>query len=382
VSPPHDQRAGTALEVWLRDRIRDRGPISFRDYMDACLYHPEHGYYASGEPRTGRRGHFLTSPELDPAFGALWCRAFENLWDACGSPSDFTVVEVGPGEGGFAAAMLSAAAGRFAAALRYVLVEPHAAVAERQRARLGGDARAVWRAGLSEVAPVAAGVVFANEVLDNLPVHVLERQDGKVYEVHVTASAGGLEEILLPISPLELADPEAWPAQGERVEIGIEAETLVGVAARLMERGAVALVDYGYADARARPRGTLVAYSSAGADGSVLESPGERDLTSHVDWGAIATSLEGAGLDVQPPVTQRDTLLALGITNLDLRLRAEHRDAIEAGAGAAAVRALSRRHALRALLDPGGLGGMQVVAGTKSVAWPLGRGPNGQRERR
>jgi SAM-dependent MidA family methyltransferase len=376
VSSPPDPRVGTALEDLLRDRIRDQGPISFRDYMNACLYHPDHGYYATGEVRTGRRGHFLTSPELDPAFGALWCGAFEGLWDACGSPSDFTVVELGPGEGGFAAAVLAAADGRFAAALRYVLVEPHGAVAERQRVRLGGDARVVWRAELSEVAPVGAGVVFANEVVDNLPVHVLERRDGKVYEVHVTASAGGLKEILLPISSAELADPERGPAEGERSEVGIEAGAVVGAAARLIERGAVVLVDYGYQDAGARPGGTVVSYSSAGADSSVLERSGERDITAHVDWRAVATSLERAGLDVRPPVTQRDALKALGITDLDLRLRAEHREAVATGAGAAAVRALSRRHALRALLDPGGLGGLQVVVGTKSVAWPLGKDSN------
>jgi SAM-dependent MidA family methyltransferase len=375
VSSPPGPRVGTALEDLLRDRIRHRGPISFRDYMDACLYHPDHGYYASGEVRTGRRGHFLTSPELDPAFGALWCRAFEELWEGCGAPSEFTVVEVGPGEGGFAAALLAAAAGRFAAALRYVLVEPHEAVAERQRARLGGDERAVWKAQLSEVAPVAAGVVFANEVLDNLPVHVLERRDDELYEVHVTAAAGGLEETLLPISSAELADPRAWPAEGERGEVGIEAGAMVAAAARLVERGGVVLVDYGYLDGRDRPRGTVVAYSSAGADGSILERPGERDITAHVNWRAVTTTLARAGFDVRPPVTQRDALVALGITDLDLRLRAEHREAIAAGAGAAAVRALSRRHALRALVDPGGLGGLQVVVGTKSVAWPLGTNP-------
>lgn len=369
MSPPHDQRLGTALEGLLRDEIRHRGPISFRDYMDACLYHPEHGYYASGEARTGRRGHFLTSPELDPAFGALWCRAFEELWEACGSPDDFTIVELGPGEGGFAAALLSAAAGRFAAALRYVLVEPHAAVAERQRARLGGDARAAWRPGLSNVAPVSAGVVFANEVLDNLPVHILERRDGRVLEVHVAAGAEGLEEILLPIAAVDPAEEKAWPAEGERHELGIEAGAMVDAAARLLKRGAVVLVDYGYTEATAHPRGTVVAYSSAGADSSVLARPGERDITAHVDWGTITSSLEGAGLDVRPPVTQRDTLLALGISDLDAGLRGEHEDAVDTGAGAAAVRALSRRQALRALLDPGGLGGLQVVVGTKSVAW-------------
>jgi NADH dehydrogenase [ubiquinone] 1 alpha subcomplex assembly factor 7 len=379
VSPPPDQGVGTALEGVLRERIRNRGPLSFRDYMDACLYHPEHGYYASGEVRTGRRGHFLTSPELDPAYGALWGRAFEELWEEGGAPSEFTVVEVGPGEGGFAAALLAAAAGRFADALRYVLVEPHRAVAERQRARLGGPRRAMWKAKLAEVAPVAAGVVFANEVLDNLPVHVLERRGGHVYEVHVTAAAGGLAEILLPISSAELADPAAWPAEGERSEVGIEAGAMVGAAARLVERGAAVFVDYGYTDAAAHPRGTVVAYSSAGADCSVVARPGERDITAHVDWGAVASSLEGAGLDARPPVTQRDTLLALGIEDFDRRLRAEHDEAAATGAGAAAVRALSRRHALRALLDPGGLGGMQVMVGTKSVAWRLEVGPSGSR---
>jgi SAM-dependent MidA family methyltransferase len=376
VSPPHDQRLGTPLEGLLRDVIRERGPISFRDYMDACLYHPEHGYYASGRARTGRRGHFVTSPELDPAFGALWSRAFEEVWEACGCPDDFTIVELGPGEGGFAAALLSAATGPFAAALRCVLVEPHATIATRQRARLGGDGRVVWRPGLPEVAPVSAGVVFANEVLDNLPVHVLERRGGQVLEVHVTASAEGLDEILLPVAAAEPAEERAEPAEGERHEVGIEAGAMVDAAARLLERGALVLVDYGYTDAAAHPRGTVVAYSSAGADDSVLERPGERDITSHVDWAAIATSLAGAGLDAQPPVTQRDTLLALGIQDLDRLLRAEHEEAIETGAGAAAVRALSRRYALRALLDPGGLGGLQVVVGTKSVAWTPGTGPN------
>jgi SAM-dependent MidA family methyltransferase len=344
--------------------------------MDACLYHPEHGYYASGAARTGRRGHFLTSPELDPAFGALWCRAFEGLWEACGSPSQFTVVELGPGEGGLAAALLAASAGGFAEALQYVLVEPHPAVAARQRARLGGS-RVQWRAGLSQVAHFPAGVVFANEVLDNLPVHVIERRGGDVCEVHVTVTAAGLEEDLLPPSRPELAARGASLAEGERREVGLEAEAVVGAAGGLLERGAVAFVDYGTAKGRARARGSVVAYSGGGADTSVLERPGERDITAHVDWGTIATSLRTAGLEVRPPVTQRDTLRALGITELDRQLRAEQEEAARTGAGAAAVRALSRRQALRALLDPGGLGGLQVLVATKSVAWPARGGPEG-----
>lgn len=377
MSPLRGRRVGTALEGLLRERIRNRGPISFRDFMDACLYHPEHGYYASGAARTGRRGHFLTSPELDPAFGALWCRAFEGWWEACGSPSQFTVAELGPGEGGLGAALLASSAGGFAEALQYVLVEPHPPVAARQRARLGEWSRVQWRAGLSQVAPFPAGVVFANEVLDNLPVHVIERRGGDVCEVHVTVTPAGLEEVLLPPSRPELAARGARLAEGERGEVGLEAEAMVEAAGRLVERGAVAFVDYGTANARPRARDTVVAYSGGRADTSVLERPGERDITAHVDWGTIATSLRTAGFEVRPPVTQRDNLLALGITELDRQLRAEQEEAARTGAGAAAVRALSRRQALRALLDPGGLGGLQVLVATKSVAWPERGGPEG-----
>src|SRR5688500_394644 len=107
--------------------------MPFAAYMQAALYHPQHGYYATGARRTGWEGDFVTSPELDPAFGELWARAFEEIWSGCGRPASFRVVEVGPGEGGFAAAVLAAVNGELGAVLEYCLVERSPDAEARQR---------------------------------------------------------------------------------------------------------------------------------------------------------------------------------------------------------------------------------------------------------
>ncbi|MGH2694669.1 MAG: SAM-dependent methyltransferase, partial [Actinomycetota bacterium] len=112
----------TALGEIIAERIRAGGPMPFAAFMSLALYHHRHGYYADAA-RTGFAGHFLTSPELDPAFGELWAEGLARIWDACGRPERFEVIEVGPGEGTFAAAVLAAAPRELAAALVYRLVE-------------------------------------------------------------------------------------------------------------------------------------------------------------------------------------------------------------------------------------------------------------------
>lgn len=354
-------------------------------YMSRALYHPEHGYFATG-PRSGRHGHFVTSPELDPSFGELWAAGFEQVWSAAGRPASFEVTEVGPGEGGFAAAVLETVAGPFAAALSYRLVERMPLLRARQEERLapflGSGRRArpkvSWSPSLPEAPPAAAGCVFANEVLDNLPVHVVERRAGRLMEVCVAAPEGVLVEALLEPSSPELA---RWLSrcgmdlpEGHRCEVGLAAESFVRRAAGLLGRGAVILIDYGAeaAELAARPAGTLVCYSEAGADDAYLERPGEKDITAHVNWGAVHGAGERAGLETAGPRAQKDVLVALGARHsLDL-LRAEREAASSAGDGAAVVRAVSRAQALNALMDQGGLGSLGVLTGATGGLRPPG----------
>ncbi len=358
----------TELERILHDRIAAGGPMPFGAFMQLALYHPRHGYYSGGRERSGWHGDFLTSPELDPAYGVLWARAFEKVWRACGSPDELAIVEVGPGEGGFAEAVLSSVSGDLAPSLRYRLVERVPALQERQAERLHGH-EVDWFPAVAEVPRARCGVVFANEVLDNLPVHVVERRDGELLEVCVDSSGDRLVETLRPPAGEELG---AWLRRagaevpdGHRFEVGMAAESFVRRCAETFETGALVLVDYGAESHELveRPRGTLVAYSAAGPNEDVLGDPGERDITSHANWTVVRRACEEVGLSARGPLEQREVLLALGAREMDQDLRA----AYTGGRGADAVRALSRRGALGALLDPGGLGGLGVMVATRGI---------------
>lgn len=349
--------------------------MPFATFMSLALYHDRFGYYAGAE-RTGRRGHFMTSTELDPAFGQLWAQGFEHTWERCGRPSPFEVVEIGPGEGGFAEAVLAAAPGPFGSALSYRLVERMERGEKRQRRRLSGRGRVLWSRSLEEAPPAAAGCVFAAEVLDNVPVHVVEKRRGRVLEACVDVSEEQFSWRLVPPSTpelvryLERCGMEL--AEGHRAEVSLAAKALVRRGAELVGRGGIVFVDYGLraSELARRPRGTLVSYSAGGADDDVLAEPGDRDITAHVNWTAVVAGLKEAGCEVFGPLSQRDVLRRLGAAELDRALSDEHRAAVTQGRGGVAVTALSRRHALGALLDPGGLGGFEVVVGLKGIAPP------------
>lgn len=366
----------TRLERLIIERIEAQGPMPFAAYMAMALYHPEHGYYSSGAERIGWAGHFLTSPELDPAFGELWAAGFEQVWDACGRPESFDVVEIGPGEGSFAAAVLTSARGSFRRALRYRLVERSSSLRDRQTTRLREFDNVEWSASITDVPSGESGCVFANEVLDNLPIHLVEKRDGSLLEVCVEVSEGELAFALHPPPSKEVAaflDRVGIDLpDGHRFEVTLAAESLVKRAAELLARGAVILVDYGD-DAIAlaeRSTGTLVCYSSAGVDDDPLDNPGSKDITTHANWTAVVAACERAGMLVSGPRPQRDILRALGLDLLHERLRAEHDDAVGTGRGLDAIAALSRRQALGVLADPSGLGGLDVLVACKGIPPP------------
>src|SRR5262245_8217005 len=188
--------------------------------MDLALYDPSHGFYAAGGA-AGRRGDFLTSPEVGPLFGAVVARALDEWWRAWGEPDPFVVVEAGAGAGTLAISVLTAQPA-CAAALRYVLVERSVALRSRQAEHLAledpalafAPDRAEDEDGDIRAPEVATGpivvsldsmprlhgrsVVIANELLDNLAVDLLERHDGRWFEVRVGLDSDRLAETLVP----------------------------------------------------------------------------------------------------------------------------------------------------------------------------------------
>src|SRR5918996_5326750 len=116
-----------ALAEQLREQIRLRGPIPFRDWMLAALYDPEFGYYNRSDlERWGREADYRTSPERSELFAATFARYFAKLYDDLGRPERWTIVEGGGGNGRFAQGVLRTLFERFPqifAATRYVVYE-------------------------------------------------------------------------------------------------------------------------------------------------------------------------------------------------------------------------------------------------------------------
>src|SRR3990172_5835622 len=173
----------------LRERISRGGAITFRDFMEAALYHPRHGYYSTSAGAASRGGDFVTSPEVHPIFGTLVAKTLLELWEGMGRPPRFEVVEQGGGSGLLTRDILRWVGEReraFASALRYTLVERSAAMrAAQERALRELELPADAVSWADELPAAIDGVVVSNELVDAFPVHRVVRAGAELREVYV-----------------------------------------------------------------------------------------------------------------------------------------------------------------------------------------------------
>lgn len=328
--------------------------------MEAALFDTEDGYYTT-RASLGFEGDYVTSADLGPAFGRSLARGVADLWSLMGKPSAWDLVEAGAGRGILMRDLLTALERERADAARGVrpaIVEVSPRLRAHQSLALEGrDLR--WASVAHSLAPIQ-GVLFANEVLDAFPVHVLARTPDGAREVFVGEEGGALVEMLRPPSAeLRWRLPESVPVGG-RWETSPAAEGWVASLAAAIVSGYVVLVDYGGEESELLTRegaGTVRGFARHRLVADPLAEPGRHDLTASVDFTAIRRAAEGAGLRFAGAATQRDVLLALGIREAAARPSTP----IEQ------LRAGSRRSAIDALLDPNGLGAFKVVCFAKDA---------------
>ncbi len=301
----------SALADELRRIIADEGPITVERYMALALGHPLHGYYMTRDP-LGLAGDFITAPEISQMFGELLGLFAAQCWLDLGAPDPVRLVECGPGRGTLMADALRAArvAPGFREALGVELIETSPVLKARQEEALAQCVPVAWRRSIAEL-PEEGGplLVLGNEFLDALPIRQYVRANGAWHERLVGLSGDRLIFGLAsaPEPSLRLAARE-----GEIREAGLAAQAFVAALAdRLKQSGGVALfLDYGHVTSGFGD--TLQAMKSH-AFVDPLATPGEADLTAHVDFAALAAVSRAAGLDVHGPIEQGPFLQALGL---------------------------------------------------------------------
>jgi NADH dehydrogenase [ubiquinone] 1 alpha subcomplex assembly factor 7 len=272
----------TPLESALRERIQAEGPIAVEAFMEACNTY----YYATRDP-LGARGDFITAPEISQMFGEMIGAALADCWKRAGAPADATYAELGPGRGTLAAdALRVLRSAGFCGDVH--LVETSPVLREVQRQAVPG---AHWHETVEELAAKPL-LLVANEFLDALPI----RQHVDGIQRRVIVAAGGL----------------AFDRDGEILETSpARDEAVRAIATRLCAKGGAAIfIDYGHECSGA---GDTLQAVRAHRFSPVLDQPGEQDLTSHVDFEALAQSASDAGASVTPVVTQGEWLIRLGI---------------------------------------------------------------------
>lgn len=268
--------------------------------MTDALYHPELGYYAREPRQVGRGGDFFTSVSVGPLFGMLLARRFFNEWMSLGKPECWRIVECGAHDGTLATDILGEL-GRLSpeaiCGLEYAIPEPLPRLRRAQQETL-----AAWPENFrsvpstNELQPLP-GIVFGNELLDALPFHLVERGldgwqtccvgdggSGFIWEVSPDPPSPALREALEKIG-------DHFPL-GYHAEIRTNVRDFLAPLTRCLTRGLLIWPDYGFARPELyhpdRTRGTLRTFSKHRAAEDPLATPGEIDITAHVDFTAVA----------------------------------------------------------------------------------------------
>lgn len=360
----------------IRHLVREKGRITFAEFMEMALYDPEHGYYTSGHDRVGPRGDYLTSPAMHPVFGAMAGRWLAGNWAELGSPETFHIVEMGAGKGLLCASILSYLRDflpELYSAAHYLVVEKSDPHPRETIARLCGPVTEELSHKLHVLSSLSelpdAGIIgcfLSNELADSFPVHLVTVAEGRLKEIYVTIDGDEFtEEIAEPSTPgipryferLGIRLPE-----GYRTEVNLRAPDWTREVGAKLAKGFALTIDYGYrAEEYYSPErrgGTLVCYYRHAYSEHPYVRVGRQDITAHVDFTSLMDAGRAAGLETVFYTTQREFLLEQGIENW---LRQMEKSDIPA------QQKRSERRAVLALLDPRGMGRFRVLGQKKEM---------------
>jgi SAM-dependent MidA family methyltransferase len=306
------------LTETIIQRIKNEGPLSFRDFMEMALYYPALGYYTSEKEKFGKKGDYYTSPGLSSLYGKMLGKQLEEMWRNT-EEGAFTIVEYGAGTGELAFDILNYLENNpsFFQKIKYFIIEKSIPLKYQQQQLLKN--KVTWIHDIKELNGFT-GCVLSNEVLDNFSVNAVVMKD-ELMEVFV-AYEDGFTEVLYPASEElknYLAEQRIVLTKDYRTEINLGAIEWIQSIADNLKQGYVITIDYGYLSneyyADKRNLGTLACYYQHTVTDQLYANIGRQDITAHVNFSALHVWGRKYGLDYSGFCNQNYFLRSLGLAN-------------------------------------------------------------------
>jgi len=327
--PSHDEKqySQKLVQLIIKEITAAGGWIDFAHYMELALYAPGLGYYSGGTQKFGEQGDFITAPEVSPLFAQTLANPVSQVLQSMGGGD---VVEFGAGSGVLAADLLQALKNKNILPERYLIIELSAELKQRQKQTIERRLpelmdRVIWLDSLPEK-PIKA-IVLANEVLDAMPVQRFIKTEtgfevlgvGCSDDVLVLQNKKANDELSQFTKNIE-KDLGNKFQQGYTSEVNLNIKPWLQSIEQIIQQGAVYLIDYGYPRSEyylpERYMGTLMCYYKHRSHDSVLWNPGLQDLTTFVDFTAVAEAAVDVGFDVNGFTSQANFLLNTGLPQL------------------------------------------------------------------
>jgi SAM-dependent MidA family methyltransferase len=313
------------MENFIFDLLNKRPDqqMSIRDYMEAVLYDPVHGYYMRSNEKVGKKGDFYTSSNLADMFGRILGRWFiSTIQQLSVEP---IICELGAGTGKVAKSILLLIREEYPDIYqntKYYIVEKspyHQTLLKKEF--LDFQNVRVFR-HLDEL-PSIDGIMFSNELFDAFPIHVIEMKDGNLYEIFVNAQKGKLTEVYQPLTNENICSfirqQNINLNEGQRFEVPLDMVKYLEKLTPLIGKGMLVTIDYGYTNEewmeRIHQKGSLRGFYRHQMIEDILLYPGRMDITSHIHFDALDYYGSNLGLKKEGLLLQDEFLIKAGILN-------------------------------------------------------------------
>ncbi|MGI9553709.1 MAG: class I SAM-dependent methyltransferase [Thermodesulfobacteriota bacterium] len=312
------------LEYYIKEQILSNGPITFAEFMNHALYHPELGYYSSGNVKIGKKGDFYTSPHVSPAFGEIIGIFIEKVIKYVELPS-FTILELGAGKGYLALDVLNFFSDKpdIYKLINYIIVDNIDQTSFRSTLKKHEEKINVFN-NINQLGDSLQGVVVSNEFFDSLPFHRVIYQDNKFNEIYVNYDKNKFYEIKGELSTENinkyLENYDLTPADSKQFEVNLLAGEILKDIDSFFEKGYILTIDYGnlyeeYFNNK-KLNGTFRCFYKHKIHDNPYINIGNQDITSDVDFTNLIRAGEKMGLEKFKYTTQGQFLTDWNILDI------------------------------------------------------------------